>query len=494
MSGPERDDAARTADLADALRELLPALERSGRAAAAARSDWRPRLDEPVPEEGAGAEAVLALLRDQFAAAGLGMGEPGFLGWIATAPAVVPAAAGLVASLAAPQRWWVGPGNFAEVVALRWLGQILGLEENLAGALVSGGAVANLVGLAAARQRAAERIGIDPAEEGVAGLPQPRVYAGENCHQVIGRALAVLGLGRRALVRLPPGRAGTAIDAAALAHAVDRDLAAGATPVALVATAGDASTGAVDPIREMADIAGERDVWLHVDGAYGAFAVLDPRLADRMAGLARADSLVVDPHKWLAVPVGCGAVLVRDAGALERALALGPAPYLEHVRRGPEDPASPFDELGEGRPDHTIEHSAPARGIAVWAALKEIGRAGLRQRVVRHIDCARRVAARCREEAELELLAEPILSIVCFRYRPPGVRASGEIERFNRAVLAAVRARGRVVPSSTRVAGKLAIRACFLGPRTGPPEADALIDEVLAAGRALQSGDAPRSG
>ncbi len=222
-----------------------------------------------------------------------------------------------------------------------------------------------------------------------------------------------------------------------------------------------------------------------MDGAYGAFAVLEPRLADRFAGLARADSIAVDPHKWLAVPVGCGAVLVRHAGPLERALALGPAPYLEHVRRGEGDPASPFDELGEGRPDHTIEHSAPARGIAVWAALKEIGRAGLRARIALHVDCARRVAARCGFEAELELLAEPVLSIVCFRYRPPGVRDTASIERANRAVLAAVRARGRVVPSSTRVGGKLALRACFLGARTGLTEADAVVDEVLAAGRAL---------
>jgi glutamate/tyrosine decarboxylase-like PLP-dependent enzyme len=286
-------------------------------------------------------------------------------------------------------------------------------------------------------------------------------------------------------VRLPPGRRGATLDTSELAGAIGRDRAAGATPVAIVATAGDASTGAIDPLAPMADIAAERDLWLHVDGAYGAFAVLDPRLADRMAGLARADSIAVDPHKWLAVPVGCGAVLMRDGGPLERALALGPAPYLEHVRRGDGDPASPFDELGEGRPDHTIEHSAPARGVAVWAALKELGRAGLRARIALHIDCARRAAARCREEPELELLAEPALSIVCFRYRPPGVRDTATIERANRAVLAAVRARGRVIPSSTQVGGKLALRACFLGARTGLADADMLIDEVLAAGRAV---------
>lgn len=441
------------------------------------RSVWRAALEEELPEVGAGAEAVMRLLRDVVVEHGLRMG-PGFCGWIATAPDVVPVAAHVAATVAAPQRWWVHPGNFLEGQALAWLRTLLGLGAG-GGSFTSGGATANLTALAAARQHAGERRGVDVAADGASGLPGPRVYVTDGAHHVIERGAAVLGLGRRSLCRVT--------GPAALAAAIDADVAAGRTPIAVVATAGDASTGRLDPIAAMAVVARERNVWLHIDGAYGAFGVLDPRVRELYGDLAAADSLAVDPHKWLAVPVGCGAVMVRDADVLERALALSPVPYLEVTRRGEGDPASAFDELGDGRPDHTIEHSAPARGVVVWAALKEIGAAGMRTRVALHLDCARRVAVRAAAEPELELLAEPVLSIVCLRYRPPGVKASGELERVNREVARAVRARGRVIPSTTRVDNKLAIRACFIGPRTTRADADALVDEVLAAGRALVS-------
>ncbi|HUS63990.1 MAG TPA: pyridoxal-dependent decarboxylase [Kofleriaceae bacterium] len=449
------------------------------------RSVWRAALEADLPEEGAGAEAVVRLLRDVVVEHGLRMG-PGFCGWIATAPDAVPLLASVAALIAAPQRWWVHPGNFLEGQAVAWLRALLGLGQG-GGSFTSGGAMANLTALTAARQHAGERRGLDVAADGVAALPEMRVYAGaETCHHVVERAVSVLGMGRRALVRVPAGRRET-IDVGALAAAIDADAAAGRTPVAVVATAGDASAGRVDPVGPMQEVARERGVWLHVDGAYGAFAVLDPRVRARFGDLAAADSIAVDPHKWLAVPAGCGAVLVRDAAVLERALALSPAPYLEITRRGDGDPGSAFDELGEGRPDQTLEHSAPARGVAVWAALAELGAAGMRARVARHLDCARLVAERATADPELELLVEPVLSIVCLRYRPPGMRASGDLERVTRAVVQVVRARGRAVPSTTRIDNKLAIRACFLGPRTTLADADALVDEILAAGRAVSA-------
>ena len=498
MSDSPREQA-RTEDLAGAIAGLLPAIEEQRAAGgpdrAAEVSRWRPALDalgERLPRVGAGADAVLVALREVVIRAGPRVGAPGFLGWIAGGPAVVPAAAQVAAEAGAAQRWWVGPGNVLERRALSWLAELIGWPVGgaaPAGALVSGGAVANLIALSAARQAAGEARGIDVAADGVAGLREPRLYAAEGAHQVIERAAAVLGLGRRALVRLPPGRRGATLDVATLDRALGEDRAAGRTPVAIVATAGDAGTGAVDPLPALADLAAAHRVWLHIDGAYGALGVLDPRVASTFGdALDRADSLVLDPHKWLAVPVGCGAVLVADrrAGALEGALSLGRAPYIEVARREGGDPTSAFDHMGEGRPDHTIEHSAPARGVAVWAALAEIGADGVRARVARHLDCARHAAARARAAAPaLEVLAEPVLSVLCLRYRPPGVRASGEIERANRALLRAVRARGRVIPSSTRVGGKFALRACFLGPRTTLADADALIDELLAAARTL---------
>jgi aromatic-L-amino-acid decarboxylase len=499
-------DPARVDDLAGVLARVTPALEAflrhdsDGPDPAAQRSVWRAALDVPLPEHGRGAETVLADLAQQVVAHGLRMGAPGFCGWVTTAPALVPATAAFAASLATPQRWWVSPGNFLEVLALRWLADLIGLPRAWAGSFTSGGAVANLVALAAARQHAGERRGVDPAADGVAALPEPRVYASARVHHVIARALGVLGLGRRALRVVPllrgrqesPGSPDE-LDLARLAAWLDEDVRAGRTPIAVVATAGDAATGAVDPIDALRALAHAHGVWLHVDAAYGGFGVLDERVRPRFGDLGAIDSFVVDPHKWLAVPTGCGAVFVRDGKLLARALELGAADYVPYARRGPADPASAFDELGEGSPEHGLDHSAPARGVAVWAALSEIGAAGMRARVRRHLDCARRVADRVRASPELELLSEPVLSICCFRYRPPEMRSQGALEQLNAAIVQRVRAAGRAVPSTTRVRGKLAIRPCFLGPRTTLADADALVDEVLAAGRALL-GAAPVTG
>jgi aromatic-L-amino-acid/L-tryptophan decarboxylase len=476
------DDAARTTGLASALAQIGPALDRAlaaGGAAAAARSTWRARLDPALPDTGTPADQVLAELCEVVAGAPLPLGAPGACGWVATAPPVVPACAQLVAAVAAPQRWWVHPGNALEQIALGWIAELIGFGD-AAGAFVSGGAIGNLVALAAARQRAGARRGVDVAADGVARLGAARLYAGDDVHPVVGRAAAVLGLGRAALVRVG-GRRG--LDPAALDRTIAADVAAGVVPVAIVATAGDASTGAIDPIGEVAEVARRHDTWLHVDGAYGAFGALDPRIRARL-DLGVADSVAVDPHKWLGVPAGTGAVLVRDAAALEAALAIDAAAYLRPVRRTAEDPASPFDELGEGSAARSIEHSAPSRGVVVWAALRELGRAGLAARVARHLDCARLVADRVRATPGLELLAEPVLSIVCFRVRPPGEKRSGELDRVNETIARAVRARGAITLSTTRVGGKLALRPCFLGARTGLAEANLVVDEVQAVAAA----------
>ena len=481
------DDAARRSHLSDALRALVPALEAHMQGnpsqRTAARSSWQPRLDQPLPVDGEGADAVLddlaALIRDH----GLPLGAPGFCGWVTTAPTVVPAASAFAASIGAAQRWWVQPGNFIEILAQRWLGELLGVPDH-AGAFTSGGSVANLLGLGAARQHAGERLGVDLAAEGLAALPHPRIYASDQVHHVVLRAAGTLGLGRRCVRRVPTDRK-RRVSLDTLEQWLDEDIAAGHTPIAVVASAGDVNTGTIDPIDRMRDIAHNRDTWLHVDGAYGAFGVLDERVREQFGDLSKADSLVADPHKWLAVPVGCGAVFVRDGALFDRAFALEPAHYVAHERRANQDPASCFDELGEGSPDRGLDHSAPSRGIAVWAALREIGTAGMRARVTRHLDCARRVADRVRASDSLELLSEPVLSICCFRYHPPDIRDQGTLERLNRSLLLAVRARGRSMPSSTRVDNKLAFRPCFIGPNTTVADADALIDEVLAAAAEL---------
>ena len=483
-----RPDAAATNALADSLARLLPGLESftrfEGPDPAARRSLWRAALDEPLPEAGAGREAVLETLRTVVIANGLRIGAPGFSGWVTTMPTTVPAVAQLAGALVAAQRWWASPGNFLEVLALRWLARLVGLPDHFEGAFTGGGSLANLLGLAAARQHAGESHGFDPGLDGLARLVAPRVYASTEVHHVVLRACGVLGLGRRAL-RMVPVDARRQPDLRVLERFLDEDLAAGRTPVAVVASAGDVNTGIVDPIDAMREIAHARGVWLHVDGAYGGFGVLDPRVAPLYGDLSKIDSFAVDPHKWMAVPVGCGAGFVRDGGLLARSLTLEPAAYVEMAPTGTGDVRSPFDERGEGNPDFSLDHSAPARGLTVWAALKEIGASGMRARVVRHNDCARRVATRAREHPALELLAEPVLSICCFRVKPNGISDESALDALNEKVLLGVRARGRAIPSHTRVDGRFALRPCFINPRTTLADADATVDEVLAVAREL---------
>jgi aromatic-L-amino-acid decarboxylase len=483
-------DRATTHDLSGAIRALLPALERfvrfEGPDPARFRSRWLPALDGMLPVTGIGRDAVLAELADLVVPNGLRTGHPGFSGWVTTMPTDVGIAADLAQAVAVAQRWWATAGNFVDDLAMRWLVALLGFPASFAGTFTAGGSTANLLGLGAARQHAGERLGLHPSRDGNDGLVEPRVYCSTQTHHVVGRALGVLGLGRRSLREIALDRHGT-IDTNQLQAALDEDAAAGCTQVAIVGCAGDVNLGRVDPIADLARIAGERGIWLHVDGAYGGWGVLDDRVRERYGDVATYDSFAIDPHKWLAAPVGTGAAIVRDADILARAFEVETGAYdrERQVPAGKGDTGSPFNELGLGTPDFGVDFSAPARGLAVWAILREIGAAGVRERIVRHNDCARHVAKRARAHDELQLLAEPILSICCLRYRPSGWTDEGRLDRLNEAILHGIRARGRTVSSSTRVEGRFAIRPCFINPRTTLADAEALIDEILIVGRAL---------
>ena len=302
-------DRATTHDLGGAIRSILPSLEQfvrfEGNDPARVRSPWRAALDTRLPLAGVGRDAVLADLADLVVANGLRVGHPGFSGWVTTMPTDVGAAADLAQAVAVPQRWWATAGNFVDDLAIRWLTELLGFPAGFGGTFTGGGSTANLIGMGAARQHAGERLGLHPSRDGNDGMVEPRVYCSTETHHVVGRALGVLGLGRRSLREIPLDRTGT-IDVNLLQAALDEDAAAGRTQVAIVACAGDVNTGRVDPIAELARIAGERGIWLHVDGAYGGWGVLDERVRERFGDLATYDSFAIDPHKWLAAPVGTG--------------------------------------------------------------------------------------------------------------------------------------------------------------------------------------------
>jgi aromatic-L-amino-acid decarboxylase len=480
-------DAGETRRLRDAVARVLPALEvfiryegedRAGRD----RDRWRSALDRPLPERGTGLESVLEQLATTVIPYGLRNGAPGFSGWITTSPTTGPAVAAFAAAIAGSQRWWVQPFNFLETLGLRWLAELLGLPSSWQGTFSSGGSTANLVALGAARQYAFERLGIDPARDGVAGAPRWRVYASSEVHHVVTRAAAVLGLGRMSVRTIATDTVGR-IRTSELRAALDEDRRASIQPIAIVATAGTVNTGAIDPIAELATIADEREIWLHVDGAYGLFGRLDDRVAPLYEGLERASSVAVDPHKWLAVPLGCGATFVRDRALMGRAFTLEPAEYLEGAA-SPGEIGSAFGEFGDLYHDFGVEQSAQSRGVTVWAALAEIGRDGMRARVRRHNDYARQVERRVRADPRLELLAPATLSICCFRYRAPDMTDDG-LDRLNGKLAQRLRDETPFVPSTTRVGGRLAIRPCFINPRTTLAEVDGLVDAVTRIGDEL---------
>jgi glutamate/tyrosine decarboxylase-like PLP-dependent enzyme len=454
------------------------------------RATWIAQLDEPLPQVGAGAGAVLELLRDVVIPHGIRIGAPGFSGWVTTMPTTIPVAANLAAVVAGAGYQCIQSFNFLEAQALSWLAELVGLPPTYQGLFTSGGSVANLVGLGAARQQAAERLGLDPARDGLETLPKPRIYASTEVHHVVYRAAAVLGLGRRAVVTIPTDEA-LRLDVVALADRLRQDRAAGCAPVAVVANAGTVNTGAVDPIPDLGKFCREEEVWLHVDGAYGLLGVLDPRAAPWYGDLSVADSLTIDPHKWLAAPIGCGAVFVRDGGLLGRAFTLESAAYIEGSQPGYAEAGpltSQFDAFGYLFHHFGVEQSAPSRGVQVWAILKELGVEGVRARICRHNSYAHHLAERVQASPVLELLAPVTLSICCFRYVPSALRgrrdteATETINHLNRAVLKQIRARGRCVPSATTIGGVFAIRPCYINPRTTLADVDVLVEEAEACG------------
>ena len=445
------------------------------------REQWLERLDGTLPEDGIGIDAVTREIVETLIPNGQPITRPGFTGYIVTGPVTAAVLANTAASIASPVRYLSTAFNRVEEMSLDWLAQMFGLGA-MKGVYSSGGSVANLVGLGAARQSAFERVGRDPARD---GLDRPaRIYASEECHHTIQRSAGVLGLGRRA-VRLIACDAEKRMRSDALAAAIDEDLRAGLLPVAVVANAGTTNTGAIDPLAEIGEVARARGIWYHVDGAYGLPGILDERLRPLYRGLERADSVIVDPHKWLGAAAGIAATFVHDRTLLERAFTQEASDYLEGTIEQSEPAPTiehSLDDFGIRYFDYGVELTSPCRGVVVWAMLREIGVAGMRARIVRHNDLARAVAARCRAHDRLELLLEPTLSICCFRYVAPGI---DDLDRFNRRLHRRLVRENEFLPSTTRVDGRLAIRPCFLGARTGDGQADGLVDAVLRIGDAL---------
>jgi aromatic-L-amino-acid decarboxylase len=474
---------AATSDFAHALATTaaqVDALLESDPSDAYARRDEWADLDEPLPESGAGLDAALDELVRRVAPFGNRQTDPGFLGWITSGPTVAPVAAATVASVLAPQKYGLSAFNMLEEVSLDWLAELCSLGPHMKGVYSSGGSVANLLALGAARQHAFTEAGLDPAADGVDGR-RVAIYTSTEAHHTIARSAAVLGLGRHSIRSVPIDRAQRMIPSE-LERMIDDDLGQGVLPIAVVAAAGTTNTGAIDPLDEVGTIAVDRGVWFHVDGAYGLVGSLDERIADRYKGLERADSAIVDPHKWLGAPVGIAATFVRDRAILFDTFTQEPADYLEGSFAGDGGPESTFDAMGVPYSEFGVELSSPSRGVQVWAILKELGREGVRHRIRTDNDFARLTTAIASEHQSLEPLTDPELSIATFRFVDGRI---DDLDSFNHELLLRVRRTSRYTISSTVVNGSFAIRPCYINARTTREHVAELMDTVVATGTSM---------
>jgi glutamate/tyrosine decarboxylase-like PLP-dependent enzyme len=407
------------------------------------------------PARGRGA-GVLDLLREVVEGARAQNGR--YLAYVLGSGEPAGAAADLLASVLNQNltAWRSSPaGATIERTVVRWLAGAVGCA-GFEGSLTGGGSSANLMGLAMAREAKA------PANE--RGGARGAVYASEQVHMSIPKAVALLGLGREAL-RPVPTDADHRMRVDELERAVARDRDAGLTPIAVVASAGTVATGAIDPLARIADVAARESLWLHVDGAYGALAALVA--PERFEGLARADSLSLDAHKWLYQAVDCGCLLFRDRGAARRAFSQ----TGDYTRSFSDDPVEGFAFFEE-----SMELSRRFRALRLWTSIQYHGLDAFRAAIRRDLAHARRLADRVRAEPSLELLAAGELSAVCFRHRfadAPDARNLELLERVNR--------RGRVYLSNATVRGAFALRACFVNHRTTDDDVEAVVQEVLAA-------------
>jgi len=425
-------------------------------------------LDGPLPDRGVGAhDSVAELLRIGTGAATHSSG-PRFFHFVVGGSTPAAMAGDWVTSLL-DQLAGMGTASAlattAETVALRWLKDLFGLPAGWGGVLTPSATFANLTGLACARQWWAAKHGVDVTADGLAGLPPMPVFASGYVHPSVRKSLQILGCGRdtvRVHARDDAGR----VDLDGL----DRALSELDGPAIVVACAGEVNAGDFDPIDAMADVAERHGAWLHVDGAFGLFAALSPRTAHLVDGVARADSVAADGHKWLNVPYESGFAFVREPHRLGETFGSWHAAYL-----APEnDTAIDYNSLGP-------ESSRRARALPIWATLRAYGRDGHRAMVERHLDLAERLEFLVEEAPDLELLAPAQLCVVCFRYTAPGA----DLDALNTVLGKAILDDGRVFVGTTVYKGMTALRPAIVNWRTTETDIDLLVSVVRELGARL---------
>lgn len=467
-------------ELADWIADYLERIESYPVLARVRPGEVAARLPDRAPQRG---EPLADILRDVERVILPGVthwNHPGFLAYFANT-ASVPGilAETLTAALNANAMLWrtAPAATELESVVLGWLRAMLGLPETFDGHINDTASLSTLVALAAAREQAT---GGSVRELGLSGAAPLVLYCSDEAHSSVERAALVLGLGTRGVRRIPTD-AEFRMDVAALASAVAADRAAGRCPMAVVATVGTTSTTSIDPVRAIAELCTREAIWLHVDAAYGGAMAVVPEFRSVLDGCEQADSLVVNPHKWLFVPMDCSVLYCRAPERIRRAFALVPA-YL----------MTPEEGIARNLMDYGPALGRRFRALKLWMTLRAFGVEGTAERIRHHVQLAGQFRAWVESSPDWEPVAPTPMSTVLFRHRPdlasqaPGQSEWGEsaLRAHNAAILAAVNATGQVFLSHTEVRGRYALRLAVGNLRTQRPHLETawrLLRQVAAA-------------
>jgi glutamate/tyrosine decarboxylase-like PLP-dependent enzyme len=435
----------------------------------ASPEEMRRRLSERPPEGPGSFDTLLERLeRDVLPFTSRG-DHPGFLAFVPFCGTWPGALGDFIASAcniyAGSWMESAGPTQL-ELEVLGWFKDWIGYPPEAGGALLSGGSVANMTALACARESL-----VGAMSDDVVG------YVGDQAHSSLGRGARVLGF-RPDQLRVLPADAGFGLSPRTVAAAVEADVSAGRRPLFVAASAGTTNTGAIDPLPELAELCRELGVWFHVDAAYGGFAAITERGREAVRGIEQADSVTLDPHKWLYQPYECGCLLVRDDRQLRAAFQMTPD-YLQD--------AEVIDEVNLG--DRGIQLTRSSRAIKVWLSLQFFGVGAFRAAIDHTLDLAAAVAEQVEASEALELMAPPSLGVVCFRRRFPEAGSEDELDRLNAGLVTALERSGLGLVSSTVLRGRYAIRVCVLNHTTDAPDLERILDfleiaEPPAAARA----------
>lgn len=442
--------------------------------------------DGPLPDSGSDTATLLESAASLLFEHSLFNAHPRFFGYVTSSPAPIGVLGDLLASAvnANVGAWRLSPmATEIESQTIRWLAELVGMPQGTGGVLVSGGNVANIVALLAARRAAADW---DLRKTGVngAGASPLRVYATQEVHTWLQKAVDVAGLGGDSIHVIPTDEQ-QRMDAEALAQAIEHDRAKGERPMMVVATAGTVSTGAIDPLPAIVELCKEAGVWLHVDGCYGGVAACVPDAPADLKALAQADSLAIDPHKWLYAPLEAGALLVREPERLRDAFAYHPTYYH-------------FGQEVTNYFDYGLQNSRGFRALKVWLALRQVGRAGYVKLIGDDIRLSQWLATQVEAHDELELFTRN-LSITTFRYVPrdlrdkPDADTNAYLNTLNQELLDRSQRSGEAFVSNAVVGGRYALRPCIVNFHTTEADLRALIETLVKHGRQVDQALRARS-